>query len=80
MGNELTLTQNDEVMTEENILAEKFNDHYTNITDRSCGVRSTKLNLVSSSLNGNESAIAATTCHLRNYPSVTEIKSKFMFA
>ena len=49
-GNELTLIENDEVITEEKILAEKFNNHYTNIVERSCGVKPTKLNLVNNSL------------------------------
>ena len=79
-GNETTLPENNEVITEENILAEKFNNHYTNIIERSCGVRPTKLNLVNNSLNENESAIDAITCHFRNHSSVTEIKSKFKFA
>ena len=67
-GNELTLTENDEVITEEKILAEKFNNHYTNIVERSCGVKPTKLNLVNNSLNGNESIIDAITCHFCNHP------------
>ena len=79
-GNEITITENDEVITDEKILAEKFNNHYTNIVERSCGVRPKKLNLVNISLNENESVIDAITCHFRNHPSVTEIKSKFMFA
>ena len=78
--NEITLIENDEDITEEKILAGKFNNHYTNIAERSCGVRPKKLNLVNNSLNENESVIDAITCHFRNHPSVTEIKSKFMFA
>ena len=78
--NETTIIENDEVTTDEKILAEKFNNHYTNFIERSCGVRPTKLNLVNNSLNENESVIDAITCHFRNHPSVTEIKSKFMFA
>ena len=31
-------------------------------------------------MNENESVIDAIKCHFRNHPSVTEIKSKFMFA
>ena len=31
-------------------------------------------------MNENESVIDAITCHFHNHPSVTEIKSKFMFA
>ena len=57
----------------------KFNDHYGNIVERFCGVRPTKLNLVSNSLNDKDSAVDAITSHFRNHPSVTEIKSKFMF-
>ena len=79
-GNEITIIENDEVITEEKILAEFFNNHYTNIFERSCGVRPTKSNLVNNSLNENESIINAITCHFRNHPSVTEIKNKFMFA
>ena len=56
-GNELTLIENDEVITEEKILAEKFNNHYTNIVERSCGVKPTKLNLVNNYL-----------CHFCNHP------------
>ena len=41
-GNEITLIENNEVITEEKILAKKFNYHYTNIVERSCGVRPTK--------------------------------------
>ena len=67
-GNEITLIENDEVITEEKILTEKFNNHYTNIVEQSCGVSSTKLNLVNNSLNENQN------------PSITKIKSKFMFA
>ena len=52
--------ENDEVITEERILVEKFTDHYTNIFERSCGIRPTKLNLINSSLNDNESGIDAT--------------------
>ena len=78
-GNEITLMENDEVTTEEKILAEKFNNHYTNIIERSCRVRPTKLDLVNNSLNENESVIDAITCHFRNHPSVTEIKIKFIF-
>ena len=36
-GNEITIIENDEVITEEKILAEKFNNHYTNTVERSCG-------------------------------------------
>ena len=79
-GNERTLIENDEAITEEKILAEKLNNHYTNIVERSCGIRPTKVNLVNNSLNENESIIDAITCHFRNHPSVIEIKSKFMFA
>ena len=78
-GNEITIIENDEVITEESKLAEKFNN-YTNIVDWSCGVRHTKLNFVNNSLNENESVIDASTCHFRNHPSVAEVKSKFMFA
>ena len=35
-GNEITIIENDEVITEEKILAEKFNNHYTNTVERSC--------------------------------------------
>ena len=78
----MTLVENDEVITEGKILAGKFNNHYAYIVERSCGVRPTKLNLVNSPLNDNESVVDAIrfTCHFRNHPSVTEIKSKFMFA
>ena len=31
--NEITLIENDEVIPEEKILAEKFNNHYTNIVE-----------------------------------------------
>ena len=34
---------------------------------------------MNSSLNGNECVIDAITCHFRNHPSVTKIKSKFLF-
>ena len=37
-GNEITIIENNEVITEEKILAEKFNDHYTNTVERSCGL------------------------------------------
>ena len=43
-------------------------------------VRPTKLNLVNGSFNDKESVIDAITCHFRNHLSVTEIKSRFMFA
>ena len=79
-NDEITLIENDEVITEDKILVKKFNDRYANIVERSCGVRPTKLNLVDSSLNDNESVIDAITCHFRNHSSITEIKSKFMFA
>ena len=79
-GNEITLIDNDEVIVEEKMLAKKFNDHCINIVERSCGVRPTNLNLANSSLNDNESVIDVITCHFRNHPSVTEIKSKFLFA
>ena len=79
-GNQITLIENDEVITEEKILAEKYKNHYTNIVERSFGVRPTKLNLVNNSLNENESVTDPITCHFRNHPNVTEIKSKFMFA
>ena len=78
--NKITLIKNDEAISEEKILAEKFNDHSTNIVERSCGGRPTKSNLVHNSLNETESVIDAITCHLRNHLSVTEIKSKFTFA
>ena len=80
LGNVITVTENDEVITEEKILAEKFNNHYTFIVERSCGVRPAKLDLVNNALNENESVIYAITCHFRNHPSVSEIKSKFIFA
>ena len=67
-GNEITLIENDVFITGEKILVEKFNDHYTNIVERSCGVKPTKLNLLNSPLNDNESAIHAITCHFRNHP------------
>ena len=79
-GNEITIIQNDKVITEKKILAEKFKNYYTNIVERSCGVRPTELNLVNNSLNENESVIDAITWHFRNHPSITEIKCKFMFA
>ena len=75
-GYEITLIENDELITEEKILAEKFNNHCTNIIDRSCGSKPTKLNLVNNSLNEIESIIDAISCHFRNHPSVTEIKKK----
>ena len=37
-GNEITIIENDEVITEEKILAEKFNNHYTNIVEQFCRV------------------------------------------
>ena len=49
-------------------------------SERSCGVRPIRLNLSNSSLNDNKSVIDAITCHFRIKPSVTEIKTKFMFA
>ena len=76
-GNEIMLIENDEVITEEKILADKFNNHYTNIVERSYGVKPAKLN---HSLDKNESVIDVITCHFRNHPSLTEIESKFMFA
>ena len=78
----MTLVENDEIITEGKILAGKFNNHYAYIVERSCEVRPTKLNLVNSPLNDNESVVDAIrfTCHFRNHLSVTEIKSKFMFA
>ena len=50
-GNEITIIENDEVITGEKVLADKFINHYTNIAERSYGVRPTKLNLVNNSLN-----------------------------
>lgn len=41
--------ENDEVITEQIILAKKINDLCTDIVERSCRVRPTKLNLVNSS-------------------------------
>ena len=79
-GKEITLIENGEVITEEKILVEKFNDRYTNTVEQSCGVKPTKLNLVNNSLNDNESVFDAITCHFCKHPSVTEIKSKLMFA
>ena len=79
-GNEITIIENDEVITDEKILAEKFNNHYKNIVEQCCGVRPKKVNLINKSLNENESVIDAIICYFRNHPSVTEIKSKFMFA
>ena len=78
--NELTLIENDKVITHEKILAEKFNNHYRNIVKGSCGFKPTNLNLVNNSLSENESIIDAITCHFCNHPSVIVIKSKFMFA
>ena len=74
------LIENDEIITKERILAEKINHYYPIIADRSCGVRPTKLDLLNTSLNDNESVADAITCHFRNHPSVTEIKTKFIFA
>ena len=48
-GNEITLIENNEIITEQKILTEKFSNLYTNIVERSCRVRPTKLNLVNSS-------------------------------
>ena len=52
-GNEITIIENDEVVTDEKVLAERFNNHYTNIIEQSCGVRPKKLNLINNSLNEN---------------------------
>lgn len=41
--------ENDEAITEQTILTKKFNDLCTDIVERSCRVRPTKLNLVNSS-------------------------------
>ena len=62
------------------MLIEKFNNHYTNIFEQLCGVKPTKLKLLSSSLKESESVIDAIRCHFCNHPSVTEMKSKFMIA
>ena len=53
------LIENDEIITKERILAEKINHYYPIIVDRSCGVRPTKLDLLSTSLNDNESVTDA---------------------
>ena len=45
-GNEIAIIENDGVISDEKILAEKFNNHHANVVERSCGVRPTKLNLV----------------------------------
>ena len=45
VGNEITLIENDELITEEKILAEKFNDHYKNIVGQSFGVNLLTMNL-----------------------------------
>ena len=73
--NNIMIIENDKVITNEKDLAEKFNNHYVNIVERSCGKK--PKNIVSkNSISNQNSALNQIMSHYSNHPSIIKIKEK----
>ena len=71
--NNITLIQNDEIITEEKDLLETFNKHYINIVERSSGIKPVDVAMMHN-ICDNDTAINVITETYKNHPSVTKIK------
>ena len=71
--NNITLIQNDEIITEEKDLLETFNKHYINIVERSSGIKPVDVTMMHN-ICDNDTAINVIIETYKNHPSVTKIK------
>ena len=75
-GNEISIVNGDEIISDEKELVKTFNEHYINIVERSCGVKSQNLfqEGTSAHLTDNEK-IDIIEKHYESHPSIIEIKN-----
>ena len=72
--NDIMLTHNDEIITEEKDLAETFNKHYINIVEKSSGIKPVIFAMIHN-ICGNDTTINVIIEGYKNYPT----KSSFKF-
>ena len=75
-GNEISIVNGDEIISDEKELVKTFNEHYINIVERSCEVKSQNLfrDGTSAHLNDTEK-IDIIEKHHESHPSIIEIKN-----
>ena len=75
-SNVCTLIKAKNVTTDEYEILQKFNKHYINIAEKSCGSKSNKIGNTLGCLNYSD-AIDRIIKSYQNHPSVLKIKNKF---
>ena len=75
-GNEISIVNGDEIISDEKELVKTFNEHYINIVERSCGVKSQNLFQEGTSAHLTDTEkIDIIEKHYESHPSIIEIKN-----
>ena len=75
-GNEISIVNGDEIISDEKELVKTFNEHYINIVKRSCGVKSQNLFQEDTSAHLTDTEkIDIIEKHYESHPSIIEIKN-----
>ena len=75
-GNEISIVNGDEIISDEKELVKTFNEHYINIVERSCGVKSQNLFQEGTSAHLIDTVkIGIIEKHFEAHPSIIEIKN-----
>ena len=74
-GNETTIVDGDEIISEEKELVKIFNEHYINIVEKTCGLKPKILNQENKTLTNSENIKKQYESH----PSIIEIKNNLTY-